>query len=606
MNKKLKFMTGLLAVAFLSAPVLMGCGNANNGGNNSNPTSSQEAPSSEAPVSSGDMWDAVKTGDIKAPEYVVVGDEFDLDEFITIEGGKGPKVFDATLNTVSEGVASLDGHKVKVLKEGTISIKITVGPEKDNPLWQGKFSTKAISALKAAYQDYTKNISNQFMFFSIEEDKNGNAYAEEMIKHTSEYVWFSQWDYEDELLGTIKSGGIMRCGKGHTHFFEIDSKHTTITVDPERQSADLSLYYVAQDFNLPVNALSTAEYTDEETGEKVEYLTIDNTSAYLNDFIKYNVSISWNSKYTTHSVDIYPITPFEDGETYYEFDINVAYASAPKVSIGVGAQLILSTKDEHCKDSLVEEYIEKKLEPDALECSEVPNKFKDICDKKNYTVETTTGFSYTDPTTKNVVTITGDEYDQAYITNGGKEVSYVTADRVDTTYTYGTTVENSGYYNKDGKAYSYTMGADGKETATEIEGCSDIWSPNYILTLAPAGQDSIYSDFRVNERTENADGSVTFKLAGTDCADFLSCIWSVSSAGYNLASIVKNMTEKYAEELGGASYWDYVDTYMTVGANYVEYTASVGWSSLSSNEDVTVYANWTTRISNIGTTGAAI
>ena len=158
MKRNAKFVLGLMGIALLATPALAGCGKTEDkpstapdsslpAESNSEQNSTSEPDSSEASTSSGPTYEQVKRGKIEAPDYVVVGDEFDLDDYVTIEGGAGPKVFNAKLNTVSEGVCKVEGHKVKVLKEGTISIRIYVQPEGEEELWSGKFATKSISAI---------------------------------------------------------------------------------------------------------------------------------------------------------------------------------------------------------------------------------------------------------------------------------------------------------------------------------------------------------------------------------------------------------------------------------------------------------------------------
>lgn len=590
MKKNFKLMTGLMAVALLATPVLMGCGvTPGNGGSGSN-----------GKVSYG----AVETGDIQAPEYVVVGDKFNLDDYVTIQGGAGAKVFDATVNAVSEGVCTIDGHEVTVLKEGTISIAISVGPKDETTgrsLWDGKFSTKAISAIKAQYGDATKDITNQFMFYDVEVDERSGEVLglSPMIRHTSEYVWISQWEYEDAAHTKIASGGIMRCGNGHTHFFSIDSTGKDLTVEPEHLT-DLQYYYIASDFALPLTALETAEAVDPETGLKEEYLTVDNTSPYLNDFVSYNVGISWNSKYTTHSVNIYPVV-MEDGKTYWEFDINVAYAASPSVSLGAGAMLILSTDDEDCKVPLLEKFIADKADPDDVEYSELNNAFDAIVNAKNYTLTSTVSFSYYDKATQTDVPIVDDSFDSptAAIYNGYREVTTVNEGSVVTTATYGSTTEQSGYFAKDNKVYGYTV-EGGKATTKEMEGVTDLWSKDIPLTAAAlhSTNTAVYdANFRVNSN-ETVNGVTTIAMGLGDCPKFADAVLGLCGPGYTLSYNFN------ANATADDPAWSGIDATVTITADYVEVQTEIGWNWLDDAHSALVYLYITQRFTAVGTTPA--
>lgn len=579
MKKKSTLVAALMGIALLATPVLAGC------------------------QSNKIDWESLKTCNIESPDHVVVGDEFDLDDYVTLVGLEEVKDYRATVNVISEGVCSIEGHKVKVLREGNISIAIEVGPKGSDPLWKGKFSTSAITALKAQYADYTRDITNQFMFFEIEEDeKTGGAYAVEAVKHTPEYIWFNRWAVEDAKLKTYTSGGIMRCGNGHTHFYEIDSKHTNITVEAERL-VDLSYYYVASDFNLPFSALKSASATDPTTGETQEYLTLEGTNPFVEDFVSYNVGVSWADGYTTHSLDIYPLVDvFGDGKTYWEIDINVAYSNQPGTSIGVGDALILSKEPEHCKDDLVEKYIADKSEPDAIAFDEIPAKFKAIEQAKNYTMTTKTKMYYTDRTLKQDVDFIGDDYDEAGYgwINGSVEVSKVDANNVATTFTAGGATSQTGYYNDGGKAYEYSEAKAGGFASKELAGVTDIWSSE-LATVGPAAADSVYKDFRVNSRTENKDGSIDFELGGDDVGAFLSKFLSTSVAGYGFVTFNKLYLDAKGETI-----WDAVDTYITVTPTSISVRVEILWEFLDEEKTKPLYISVESTISDIGSTTVAL
>ena len=82
------------------------------------PSESEQESTSESQV------DPVSRIKIEAPSTIVVGQPVDLDDYVTIEGGEGPKVFDVQIPATMTELVEVEGHQLTALAEGTINVKI--------------------------------------------------------------------------------------------------------------------------------------------------------------------------------------------------------------------------------------------------------------------------------------------------------------------------------------------------------------------------------------------------------------------------------------------------------------------------------------------------
>jgi hypothetical protein len=467
---------------------------------------------------------------ISAPENVVVGQEVNLDDYVTVEGGEGPKVYNVVVPEASADLVEVEGHVFTALEEGEINLKIQAGER------EAKFGTVAMSALKAAFVEATGELSNTWaMLEAVSETQLGLAAV-----HRPDYSYFSDWGDNHE------PGGFMKCQNGLTYSYIIDA--TGVNADTAVMS-DFENYYCNFDFLL--SAADFATVKNEETGEETLVMSGDVAGSWGIDScpnkaaeFAYTLATVLNANYKFNGVVVSLVELGEGDDAFetFEFDLPIVAVADPDTVLATYSYFLV-LDEEATEVTPVREYIDAGLHPEAIAFDEAPAKVAAIAQAKVYKVECEGGFY--NPTTGAAIATptTWLKYFPA-----GQETDYVTATAVYQLIEKGDNDAVFGKVVKDGVLYDFTNVADGviTDTLTATAGTgSDIWVDALDKTIGAANKDALWADFIATDRKENDDGSVTISAASDTCGELIKAFGNSSYLGEDIAF--------YGEQIGNGT-----------------------------------------------------
>lgn len=518
----------------------------------------ESSETSETPSSSSEI-EPVTLIRIEKLASIVVGQAVNLDDYVTVEGGEGPKVFTATVAAASADLAVVEGHTLTALAEGDINVTIAAGG------LSAKFSTTAMSALKASFEAITGNVSNTWAMLEL--------YQEQLYigaVHRPDYSCFSGWGDNNE------PGGFLKCQNGLTYSYILDDSFENIQVDPEIQS-DFNDYYCNYDF-----CLSASDFTTTETDDG-EVLVLDKHApgawgssyfAYKVEEFAYTLAVALNSNYSFGDLVVSPFTltnaANEDVDTFL---FSLPIIKNADQSTAVVYQYVFDLDEAETEITAVREYIDAGSHPEALAFDELPEKIAAICNAKVYT-NNIEGYWYNPTTGEAIDTPT----DQDFLANFpvGKETDYVNATTAvqvvdqgeEEDLIYGSIV-------KDGTLYSFTNSEGEGIKATEATG-SDVWADT-IDTLGRVNKASLLEGFVATSReVDDETGEVKLEATGDCCIEFVSELCYTSYLGYIAYDYGFNgigTKEGTLIEIG------YVDLFFDITADALLISMGFRWSS---------------------------
>ena len=106
----------------------------------------------------------VKGIDIKKINSAVVGDEINLDEYVTVDGN----TTDYAVNIQTPDLVSCEGHVLTILGEGNVKIEITAGTE------SGFIKFNAISKTLNQFKNFSEKVGKNFFKGDIAVANNGS------------------------------------------------------------------------------------------------------------------------------------------------------------------------------------------------------------------------------------------------------------------------------------------------------------------------------------------------------------------------------------------------------------------------------------------------
>ena len=357
--------------------------------------STSEQPSESTSTSSSSEIPAVSRIKIDAPATILVGEEVDLDEYVTVEGGEGPKVYEVEVPTTSVDKVTVDGHKITALVEGEISVTIKAGAK------TAKFSTNALSALKAAWTEMTSGLTTEW---ALHELYQGQVYANSVV-HRSDYTLFDGWDQDAE--GNTLKGGFLLAQNGNTYQYVLNAEGE-IEVDGTIQS-QFGNYYCNMQWCLSPSDFTSHKQVDSATGEEFEYLVMtddvpcvqySNQFSSQIEFFMYTCALALNANYYFSQLVVQPAQlQGADGSAYDTFAIQAYINAAADDSIAQVITYILETRKEVSEIKVVRDYIDGGNAPAAVDATPLATTFNTIAAAGNYTMQVRAGW-YNTPNTE--------------------------------------------------------------------------------------------------------------------------------------------------------------------------------------------------------------
>ncbi len=475
---------------------------------------------SEQESTSESQVDPVSRIKIEAPSTIVVGQPVDLDDYVTVEGGEGPKVFDVQIPATMTELVEVEGHQLTALAEGTINVKIIAGAI------EAKFETDAMSALKAAFAEATAELSN---VWAMDELYEGQLYVGAV--HRADYSCFGVWDDD-----TNAPGGFLKAQNGKTYQYVLDDNFENIEVDSAIQT-DFDLYYCNSEWLLSPSDFETV--TDEEGNESLVMSgdlpgTWGSSSApnKAAEFA-YTLAQALNSKYMFNGIIVTPYTlgEGEDAVETFQFDLPIV-AVDDKTTVLATYSYVLNLNEEDTEITAVREYIDSGAFPEAIAFDEAPAKIGAICEAKAYTANISAtwidanGTPIAAPTAPDWVSNfpVGSETDYVNATTAYQVVKLAGQEK---DIIYGDIVN-------DGKLYGFNN-INGQEigdaiNASLLEG-SDVWADT-ADTLGAANDAKLWEGFVASNRTETASGDVVISATSDSCVELVKAIMYSSYIGY--------------------------------------------------------------------------
>lgn len=433
-------------------------------------------------------------------EDVLVGDTLNLDDYVTITGGLGPKSYTATLQSTSEDKASLDGHTLTILSEGEVKVRIEAGEK------SGTFTVDALSQLKAKFKDFTSSITSTYFIDMLDVDNAGNIYlAGSGWLHNENY-----FAIDNSAFSATETGiqGILRAGTGNSYSYTMDDMTgKNFSVTPGIQ-ANFDLYYLAMD--MPLTA-STFETQYDSQGNEIGLVTTDATTIANACLYMFSANSPLEAGATKQALSIEFVTFVgQDGE---KIDIPLLFVTCDIVIDGkayTDAMWIYGAifGPEYGTVSVIDDYIASGEEPEPYTCEEVPTMFKTISSAKNYTEKVEVKWrNGTSPTDEGITAPADFDW--------GVDEFSVTSKVNDTTY-YSEFDDGlvMGRTTKDSKLYSFTNLVNESVTdtitataVTDTEGNpvnKTIWDEGYNDLVTTQFEDSsLYNDLVISAKSTN-------------------------------------------------------------------------------------------------------
>ncbi|MDD4532672.1 MAG: hypothetical protein PHW22_04500 [Bacilli bacterium] len=510
----------------------------------------------------------------------VVGDVIDLDEYVTVVGGEGEKVYTPTVTTPE--TASVTDHSLTILAEGEVSVTVAAGTK------TSKFTVNAVSALMSKYKKYTSTIDKNYAVEALGTNDSNELVGTDITWIHNDNYWAFPNEYLDSTNKTYD--GILKAGTGDSYnFTATDRFGADLAVQPGK-SSDIANYWMGQPYQDISNKLVTTY--DDETGEEAALVTDD-----YGDFITAACALSfgadWEISISFEFADVLRVGASEPTEELVMLWYVRAAGSTDDYELD--SAYAIETAEADYTMPAVEDYIAAGTVPADITLGEVTSTAAKAVEAKNYTMASTIIYTNTSDGTP----LTDDE-----VAALGSNIPTQTA----TTYVDGSTVYN--YVNENGIVYGATtdgttlssfnnLGEDSNPTTSNsltakgdatAEQIADIWK--YAGTIAPFADAATVSGLNVTAKNTAEDGTVTAVGTGLGCNAFI--LDGVSLVPLYGSSVVNDLlTQKLSD--GSSTFADITDFVAIVSDDSLTIQYSLLW-------DTGIDLNFIVSFGNFGTT----
>lgn len=553
-------------------------------GDQSSEGTSQESSQAESSESSTSVA-PVSRIKVNAPSSVLVDEEFNLDDYVEVTGGEGPKVFTVEIPKAYQGKVAVDGHKATALVEGTIKLTIKAGSK------SASFSTTALTALKAKYNEMCGKLGYNFNLLELTVDETTQeTNLDVAVVHRTDYSYFNMWANDDKDKSIVYPGGFLKCQNGKTYEYYLN-KENELFVEPEI-CHDFGNYYCNFPWHLSTTDFVTRTITPEE-GEPYDALVLerDVQGAWgkpevfgnkVGEFM-YTCARVAADGYEFGDLIVSEMEFLDDEDQAVEtFLFEVEYfksATSTEEEEYVGSDFFVLYIDESFEITDVRSYIDEGHNPEPTSFKEVSDKIAAIANEKQaytasvkaawYDGESHEEIELPEETGINLVDQIGSEFPV------GTEIDYVN-DKASyqavnlggegVNPVYGSIETEDGLFSYSN--YDSTTESFGETlTATAYEKGTDLWADT-IDTLGKLNSEEVWTSFAAIKRSEE-EGSVTIVTDGKNAGEaFMTYAMANSYLGYLACSEVF-----FAYVLGDdkVPMYEYVDVNITVTATTLEF-----------------------------------
>ena len=327
----------------------------------------------------------------KVDKDIVVGDEINLEDYVTFtsEGKIVNSDFEAILTTPTTAI--LSGHKLTIIAEGNVNVRINVNDE------SARFNFDAISSIKSKFKSVTQNVGKKYYVDNVTIENGELVLTNKGFLHNDYYFAYC-YDpalFPGEDLGGLENTwtGLMRNFYTDTYNFTMDDINgSNLEVHPGIQN-DLSNYYLNSDFPLNYNQFKTNGDTLLATNTKVvdNYLSSAMGIVYSPSqlgYSSYGLLAQFDNVKTTKGevkevlyVTVF-VYNFTEGGVSYTLENPYPYIT----------NAILFEKDFYSVPTL-NTYIANRKAPTPLSHTDIIEAFKPFTETKTYTVENSLYFT---------------------------------------------------------------------------------------------------------------------------------------------------------------------------------------------------------------------
>ena len=368
-NKKL---LAVLATIALAAPVLAGCtktessttqpqSSAEQSSQAASSEASSAAPSSnpmssEAPVSSSseepDYPPVSRISVTNKPDYFVEGRTYNLDDYVSVLGGEGEKVYTVEVKSPETAyISKAEPHKVQILGEGDVKLTIHAGSNDK----QARIEIPALSEVAALYDEATKEVSNAYTVYEIDEEGELDLF----FLHNTTYC------FSPILLGTdhpkgysddnFLGGGLFGLRNNNLYAFNLYQGNEFVLSAKMGAASAYNNYNVGYDYDLNTSVFETDYDYEDENGENIPALHLSRQSEVY-DWTAFGTFFDANfldeitfsgtdrNKYCVNQLWMYPYVTSEGKEVWY-MDMQLAKAATPAVPVNKYMALAISFHD---------------------------------------------------------------------------------------------------------------------------------------------------------------------------------------------------------------------------------------------------------------------
>lgn len=432
------------------------------------------------------VCDPVERVAVTSPKKAfVVGNTFNLDDYVTISGGCGPKSYEVTVASGSESIVSVKDHQVTVLDEGEFKLKISAG--KGDAVKTANFNGIAYGELKARFDNVIKDLAYDYAFDYVDVEEDNKKLGE--IVHNANYFW--QY-YETGTAGDFYEG-MIRFKSGRAYNFSATDKDGNGLEIGERND-NYDLYFVNMKW-----FLSASQVVSKVDGAGQEYLEIPSTVAapdaeyfdsLADEFAASALGVG-SDDYAISSVNVY----CEEGVYLFEVMGKAIDTTASQEEV-VLEDCVLRV-GEAAKKAFIEKAIADDIEPAGIDTTPLGAAIDSIVTADNYTV---TFFQYWTNSKGQMVDLSTSENEYAQIYYSWTEYAQETIKVDNVNKAVMSTVQAAqgssfagrvgGFVEKEGKVYSLDNqeeDAEGKPvitntiSATEESITSDQLKATYML-----------------------------------------------------------------------------------------------------------------------------
>ena len=466
----------------------------------------------------------VKGIDIKKINSAVVGDEINLDEYVTVDGN----TTDYAVNIQTPDLVSCEGHVLTILGEGNVNIEITAGTE------SGFIKFNAISKTLNQFKNFSEKVGKNFFKGDIAVANNGSmSFTGKGGFYTEKYnISYSQDKNEKDVYD-----GFIITNDGEIYSATMDNvSGKNFTVLPGKLSP---MYYEASKFDVPYEDLKT------ETSGKSTYLVGDSSAAdaycsglgYLtmSRFTSMYYGVSGHGELEIQMIDLTNDTQVYTGALVCLYAVTdeplTVQGKTYQAGTIVGSDYGLYLADEMFYTlEVAENYIEQNKKPTPLDTTKMYDALQKVATAKNYTVS----FDAYWADSNDAKISTAPDLSAYWFSDAFVETSFVQYVTENEVYSKLTKAQNSAddglfdHYYKDGESFKHQTNKDGKTVTEDVTtGATGVWDEAFTnATLVTSLINDTTARSGLNAVSTKSNGNLfEYKLSGASTgSDFLADI----------------------------------------------------------------------------------